>query len=225
MAKQEYFQSALADFAFDMASGGAIRHLADQGYTAQEIIKMLDFPTPHDRIVQTMRKHFFDTGVLLTEEPGQGKQARYTWVTEYDRYSKKTFRRVPLETGGAEAVIWKQHFYRESADGTLWDFLARKCAQNGEETSYVSCDFGLLRYREPEHFSRAIARLSERHQNYIRDIFTERKLLYHRLDRRMREIIPALHANGDYHGTCYFQKLQESLTFACRNDMIGGKRS
>lgn len=211
MAKQEYFQSALADFAFDMASGGAIRHLADQGYTAREIIKMLDFPTPHDRIARTMRKHFLDTGVLLPQEPGQAAQPRYTWVTEYDRYSKKTFRRVPLEQDGAKAVAWKTHSYRESADGALWDFLAAQCAKNGEETAYVSCNFGLRRYREPEQFARAAMCLSGRHQDYIRDIFTERKLLYHRLDRRMREIISVLHENGDYHGTCYFPQLQEKV--------------
>ena len=29
MAENKYFQKALTDFAFDMASGGAIRHLAD----------------------------------------------------------------------------------------------------------------------------------------------------------------------------------------------------
>ncbi len=29
MEKQTYFQTALANFTFDVASGGAIRHLAD----------------------------------------------------------------------------------------------------------------------------------------------------------------------------------------------------
>ena len=44
--EQEYFKKALSDFALDAASGGAIRHLADRGYTANQIVRMLDFPTP-----------------------------------------------------------------------------------------------------------------------------------------------------------------------------------
>jgi len=35
--KQEYFKKSLSDFTFDMASGGAIRHLADRGYTVEQI--------------------------------------------------------------------------------------------------------------------------------------------------------------------------------------------
>lgn len=44
MEKQTYFQTALANFTFDVASGGAIRHLADLDYTAAQIMKRLDFP-------------------------------------------------------------------------------------------------------------------------------------------------------------------------------------
>ena len=35
--QQKYLKKALSDFTFDVASGGAIRHLADRGYTVQEI--------------------------------------------------------------------------------------------------------------------------------------------------------------------------------------------
>lgn len=67
--EQKYFKKALSDFTFEMASGGAIRHLADRGYTVGEIVKMLDFPTPYERVGDLVRKHFLETGVLLLDEP------------------------------------------------------------------------------------------------------------------------------------------------------------
>lgn len=62
--KQSYFQTALANFTFDVASGGAIRHLADLGYTVTQITKRLDFPTPYDRVQQTVWEYFLQTGIL-----------------------------------------------------------------------------------------------------------------------------------------------------------------
>ncbi len=215
MAKQEYFQSALADFAFDMASGGAIRHLADQGHTAAEIVKMLDFPTPYDRVVRTIRKHFLDTGILLLEEPGQGmRRENYTYVTEYDRYSHKSFRRVPTTAKEPPALPLKTHRYQKKPDGPLQDFLSKRCAQNKETFSYVSCDFGLLRRREPQHFQQTMQLLSQRQQDYIQEIFEERKLVYHRLNQRMREIVSILYEGRAYQGTCYFLELGEKVTLS-----------
>ena len=46
MGEQEYFKNALSNFMFEAASGGAIRHLADLGYTVKQISKKLEFPTP-----------------------------------------------------------------------------------------------------------------------------------------------------------------------------------
>ena len=70
MAKRpEYFEAALSDFMYDMASGGAIRHLAESGYTIDQIIKELDFPTPRERVEQTVYKYMTDSGILLFELP------------------------------------------------------------------------------------------------------------------------------------------------------------
>lgn len=33
MSKENYFQKALSNFTFEVASDGAIRHLAEHGYT------------------------------------------------------------------------------------------------------------------------------------------------------------------------------------------------
>ncbi len=64
--EQEYFDAALSNFMFDMASGGAIRHLADRGYSVDQIVKTLAFPTPRDRVERTVYQHMMDTGMLKT---------------------------------------------------------------------------------------------------------------------------------------------------------------
>ena len=108
MAGQEYFQAALANFMFDAASGGAIRHLADLGYTAAQIRKRLDFPTPYERIQQAVWEHFLQKGILRFEEPGTlGLREQYEYVAEYDQYGKKSFRRVAVNSEKEGAVAWK----------------------------------------------------------------------------------------------------------------------
>lgn len=70
MAKRaEYFESALSDFMYDVASGGAIRHLVDAGYSIDQIMRELDFPTPRKRVEQTVYKYMTDEGLLLAELP------------------------------------------------------------------------------------------------------------------------------------------------------------
>ena len=46
MSEQDFFKSALSNFTHEAASGGAIRHLADLGYTVDWITRELTFP-PH----------------------------------------------------------------------------------------------------------------------------------------------------------------------------------
>lgn len=67
--KQPYFQEALADFTHDAASGQAIRHLASLGYTTDQIMKELAYPTPRRRVEQTVARYMKETGILLTELP------------------------------------------------------------------------------------------------------------------------------------------------------------
>lgn len=42
--KEGYFEAALSDFAFDVAAGGAIRHLVDRGYSVGQIVKETVLP-------------------------------------------------------------------------------------------------------------------------------------------------------------------------------------
>lgn len=233
MSEQEYFKNAMSNFTFEVASGGAIRHLADLGYTVNQIMKQLTFPTPYERVQKTVWEHFLDTGVVLLEEPGSGsRREKVTYVRDYDKYGKPSFRRVVLSADKMEqdssteqnssieqnvsmeqGISWKELHFREGERGSLAEFLKEKCTENGQETSYFSCDFGLRLCNQDKKaiFMDALQSLEEQHRDYILGLPWERKRCYHRLDKRMREILVKLYEQEEYHGTCYFLKTRERM--------------
>lgn len=64
-----YFQEALSDFVYDAASGRAIRHLTDLGYTTARIMNELDYPVSFARIQQTVTRYLKESGILLEQLP------------------------------------------------------------------------------------------------------------------------------------------------------------
>lgn len=214
MSEQEYFEKALSDFTFDVASGGAIRHLADRGYPVAQIMKMLAFPTPYDRVQQTVWKHLLDQGKITLEEPAGGNpKPRYSYVVDYDAYGRSSFRRVTVKEQDIRKISWKEAHFESGRAGEFLTQLAEKCAINGEESAYVSCDFGLRMMRDPEGFEGMLRVLEEEQQAYIRGLPWERRMAWHRLDERMRKITARLQENAGYHGACYFAELGEKLRF------------
>lgn len=212
MSEQEYFRSALSDFTFEAASGGAIRHLADLGYTVKQITEKLTYPTPYERVRKTVWKHLSDTGVVLTREPeqsaGQGKAA---YTVEHSKYGKASFRLEAVSSDASEPIHWKKRRYSEEQCGPLAAYLANRCSANGENDSYISCDFGVRGVRDSAQYQAAMQTLNERQREYIQGLLWEDKVCYHRLDQRMREIIVKLYSNGLYHGYCYFVKQEEKV--------------
>lgn len=70
--KQRYFEEALSDFVFDVAAGGAIRHLADSGYSVSQIMERLTYPTPRPRVEKAVYRYMRESGILcadLSAEP------------------------------------------------------------------------------------------------------------------------------------------------------------
>jgi len=87
------FNKALSNFVHDVASGGAVRHLADAGYSISEIAAQLDYPLPKEKIAAVMWEHFLNTGKICLEEPKEVHE-KVRFVKEQDAYGKISFRKV-----------------------------------------------------------------------------------------------------------------------------------
>ena len=212
MDKQDYFRNALSDFTFEAASGGAIRHLADLGYTVKQICERLTYPTPYERVRGTVWQHLLDTQTVLTQEPGSGsRQGKAEYKVQHDKYGRASFRMEKAPTGRSGPIHWKERRYSEETCGSLAVYLADKCNVNGEDEAYATCDFGMRDKREDGSLETAMGILNERQREYISGLLWENKTCYHRLDGRMREIVVRLYTNGYYHGYCYFLKQEEKV--------------
>ncbi|MDE7298879.1 MAG: hypothetical protein K2N94_08625 [Lachnospiraceae bacterium] len=266
MPEQEYFRQALADFAFDAAGGDAVRHLADLGYTVRQITERLTFPLPCGKVGEIVWKHLVDTGIVLLEEPGNGRgRTAGTYVKEYDAYGRQSFRFSPAAdsglTGGEGKIVFREVEFscaeqerqsREHSGSTpgrrrrltggegrempcapgnipngrekeLLACLVAKCAENGEEASYISCDFGMRGMGAQDsrtghscccaqqNLPAGFSLLDSSEQDYILGLPWERRACYHRLNRRMREITTRLYAGGGWQAACYFLKTKEKL--------------
>lgn len=225
MAEQEYFKSALSDFTYEAASGGAIRHLADLGYTVQQICGQLSFPTPYARVQKTVWQHLIDMGTVLTEEPGNStnnKQGKAGYVMERDKYGRTSFRLIAVQEKKEQAVCWKERrFGEEPARSGAWKpgteesrrlaaYLDERCAANDGE-AYISCRIGLMLRKDPTEYEALMGVLNERQREYLSGLPWEEKLCYHRLDRRMQEIAARLYAAGRFRGCCYFMKTGDKV--------------
>lgn len=219
MWEQSHFQNALSSFTHEVASGGAIRHLTDLGFTAKQIAARLQYPTPFVQIQQEMWQRLVETYVILLEEPGSGKKEKVSYVREYDKYGKSSFRRV-VETAGEESapICWREIAMetgvssRSEEKERIWSILQKKLTENGEDCSYVSCDFGLLSYREPEKYEMLLQSLGPKQREYVEGLPWKTQRVYHRLDARMVEILKQMMEMDKYNFICYFIKTHNKLT-------------
>lgn len=205
MAENDYFKQALSNFVFDMASGGAIQHLTNQGYTVKQIIEKLDFPAPYEKVQEAVWKQLLNNGCLLLEEPGSGVgQERAEYVMEKDSFGRRSFRKVVIKADKVKQIHWKEVIFSRQINGKLADYLSKKIIANGEEASYVSCNFGMKTNRLPDV-------LDEQQKDYISGLPWPKQKVYHKLDIRMREIVMTLYDVGEFQGECYFLKEQERV--------------
>lgn len=207
MSEPEYFKNALSSFTFETACGGAIRHLADLGYTVKQITKQLDFPTSYGQVQKTVWTRLVDTGVICLSQPGSGNIPEKTeFVKEYDKYGKVSFRKVNLPSPIREPVRFKESHFNPKDD--FASFLMEKCSQNRQDNSYVSCNWGLLKEIQLQE---CLQVLDEKQQEYLAGLPWVKQLCYHRLDLRMQEIMIRLYENKKYQGTCFFLETKEKI--------------
>lgn len=208
--EKNYFQQALSDFTFDMASGGAIRHLTDLGYTVKQIQEHLSFPTPYERVQREVWSHLIDTGVILLDEPGRVQREKISYVRDYDQYGKASFRRIVEKDETAAVLCWKEEHIKFSEIEKLRKLLQEGTADDGK-SAFLSCDFGLIKYREPERFQEILSTLPDKNKEYLEGIPWEKKTVYHRIDGRMRDILLTLFESEMYTGSCYFLDIQTKV--------------
>lgn len=207
------FQKALSDFTFDMASGGAIRHLTDLGYTVKQIQECLDFPTPYARIQEAVWKRLVETGVICLEEPFRGSavsgagRARdgEAGAGEGGGAGRARDGREGTDAGtargadtGAGSVV-RVKYVRE------YDSYGKASFRRVTETDtrreaggeYLACEFGVLRYRDSEKYRRILALLEERQAEYIDGLPWPPARVWHRAQGYMPEIAGRLRAAGE----------------------------
>lgn len=213
MGENAYFRDALAHFTQEAASGGAIRHLADLGYSVKQIAENLDFPTPYGKVQAAVWAHFLETGVILPGRPGGAKKEKAVYVKEYDKYGKTSFRRI-VETREEQEVCWRERILmREEAApaGRMYSMLRARQEENGVENSYMSCDFGLLAEKEPGQYEEMLKVLEEKQREYISGLPWEKRRVYHRLDSSMLDILVSLYEKELYQGECCFSGTREII--------------
>lgn len=212
MSKQDFFRDALSDFTFESASGGAIRHLADLGYTVKQISERLTYPTSYEKIRTAVWKHLIQTQVILMKEPGSAQWCgKADYVVEHDKYGRASFRLVPAMENGALPVRWIERHYSEEKDSSFGNYLAYKCSLCGEKSAYASCEFGLLDRKDQTRMSLMLEALNERQREYVEGLPWTDADCYHVLDGRMREIVTRLYMAGLYQGRCYFTESGEKV--------------
>ncbi len=217
MAEQEYFKKALSHFTYDIACKGAIQHLADQGYTIKQIIKNLDFPVSYEKVQHTVWEHFCHTGILLSEEPGNGTfNQNATFIKEYDKYGKPSFRKVVTSVQN-EPIYWREKIFQEKTDGSLASYLNEKKKQSTSDSAYLSCDFGIRIQNKSEPFLKALQNLTEYQRDYILGLPWEKKILYHKINYDIIKIVAQLYEFGEYSGYCYFIGLKEKIKIERKN--------
>jgi len=239
MAEKDYFREALTNFTQEAASGGAIRHLADLAYTVKQIQERLDFPTSCERVQKVVWERLLETGVILKEEPGKPEvKEMVSFVREYDRFGKASFRRVvqraadtagkvknegqggltgqAKSTGQAGGIAWRERRVETAGSGKAAALLRERMAMEeslGEpgEKAYLSCDFGVTAYRKPQLFAAQMECLDPGQREYVEGLPWEKRIVYHRLDRRMWGILIRLCERQLYCGACYFMDSGEKL--------------
>lgn len=202
-----YFKSALSDFAFDVACGAQIRHLADLGYTVSQMMGELDISMPYGVVQKTVTEYFCKTGVLISKKPGSELSHKTEFVREYDSYGRPSFRQVVVKEVDTAEIHWKDYSYKPVFRENLLSFLNRKIEENGEEFSYISCDFGCTSLETAKYMEV----LDRRQREYIEGILWEKSRMYHRITPQIREIISRLYECGLYEGECYFKKTREHI--------------
>ena len=86
--KKGYFEAALSDFVFDVAAGGAIRHLADRGHSVEQIMDELSYPVPRAKVEKAFYRYLLESGILIKRLPDENAERQILLLREKTRHRK-----------------------------------------------------------------------------------------------------------------------------------------
>ena len=117
------FNKALGNFINDAAAGGAVRHLADLGYSISKISEELNYPISKERIAGFMWEHFLNTGKISLEEP-EPTHEKASFVKEQDEFGRISFRRVTetIDNSKRNYIVcnYGKELYKSSPEFLYW---------------------------------------------------------------------------------------------------------
>lgn len=133
---RDYFNQALSDFMFEVASGGSIRHLVDLGYSVDQIMERLAFPTPRERVENAVYRYMTETGMLLKELPVPAESLRKAVLeaSHPDRISAG-FLRLIEQNGEENAYLCCRFGYLQKNDPKALEELLS--GLNSREQEYI----------------------------------------------------------------------------------------
>ena len=134
--KPQYFEEALMDFTHDVASGGAVRHLVDLGYSTDQIMRELSFPTARGRVEQMVYRRMAETGILLEELPVSPEHMEWKQIKSRKPARICTLLREMVEQDGEENSYVSCPFgtWRRDREKRLQDAFA---CLTGREKEYL----------------------------------------------------------------------------------------
>ena len=133
--KKGYFEAALSDFVFDVAAGGAIRHLADRGHSVEQIMDELSYPVPRAKVEKAFYRYLLESGILIKRLPDENAERQILLLRE------KTSMKMPEAIAAHIAKYGEENSYMECPFG------AWKKAGYEKQEAFLSC----LSLREREY--------------------------------------------------------------------------
>ena len=133
--KMKEFNKALSNFINDAAAGGAVRHLADLGYSISDIADSLDYPISKEKIAGYMWEHFVNIGKISLEEP-EASHEKVSFVKEQDSFGRISFRRVTEVVDNSHKQYIKCDFGKQLYKNEL-EFQRMLMGLDGADAEYI----------------------------------------------------------------------------------------
>lgn len=135
--RPRYFEDALSNFVHDMASGGAIRHLVDMGYSIDRIMEQLDYPTPRRRVEKTVYQYMMESGILLDALPVEETVMKVSHLNNVSRPVISQRLRELIQKNDKDSSYMQCPFGRWLQENQT-EYLDQLSCLTGREKEYIS---------------------------------------------------------------------------------------